>query len=371
VHSLEKIIVIATRQIGDVLITTPLIRRTRQIWPYATIDVLGYDNTMGMLEGNPDVRNVIESPEHPSWEEYKLLFDKIFRRYSLAIISQPSDRAYLYGFMASPRRIGIIPKKTTHNWWKRLICKHTVMIDYMSKHVVYEKFSLLDPYDPRANRFPLVIPPTYSNLPENLRAKLSQRYVVIHAAPMWQFKRWTVKGWVTLIRGLAAKNVQVILTGSKASQDKELNQTIIAAVLSDTETSAETIYDFSGHLSLAQVATLISCSLGYVGVDTSVTHLAAACGTKTVALFGATPPTNYGPWPIHLAQEQPWSKTGKGPADSTRTQTFGNVCLIQGPGECVPCRKSGCLNRFESHAHCMDSMDAKIVLQCTTNHFKI
>ena len=58
----ERILVVATRQIGDVLLTTPLIHAARRRWPQARIDVLAFAGTLGMLRGNPDVDELIESP---------------------------------------------------------------------------------------------------------------------------------------------------------------------------------------------------------------------------------------------------------------------------------------------------------------------
>ena len=55
----RSILVIATRQLGDMLLTTPLIHAAREQWPQARIDVLGFAGTMGLLRGNPDVN---ESP---------------------------------------------------------------------------------------------------------------------------------------------------------------------------------------------------------------------------------------------------------------------------------------------------------------------
>ena len=63
----ERILVVATRQIGDVLLTTPLIQAARQRWPQARIDVLGFPGTMGMLRGNPDLNRLLESPARPGW----------------------------------------------------------------------------------------------------------------------------------------------------------------------------------------------------------------------------------------------------------------------------------------------------------------
>ena len=52
----QKILIIATRQIGDTLITTPLISAARRIWPTAQIDFFGYDNSLSMLSDRKSTR---------------------------------------------------------------------------------------------------------------------------------------------------------------------------------------------------------------------------------------------------------------------------------------------------------------------------
>ena len=47
----SKVLFIATRQIGDVLVTTPLIQAARRIWPEARFDFLGYRGKLDMLKG--------------------------------------------------------------------------------------------------------------------------------------------------------------------------------------------------------------------------------------------------------------------------------------------------------------------------------
>jgi hypothetical protein len=48
-------------------------------------------------------------------------------------------------------------------------------------------------------------------------------------------------------------------------------------------------------LSLAQVVAVLSCADIFIGNDSGITHLAAQMGVRTVALFGPTDPTVYGP----------------------------------------------------------------------------
>ncbi len=374
----RRILIIATRQIGDVLCTTPLMRRARELWPNAVIDVLGYEKTMGMLVGNPDINQVIESPEHPRWPEYKTLTERIFRKYDFAIVTQPSDRAHIYGLLAASKRVGIVPTSKSHNWWKRLFSLHTVELDYWNQHVVIERLRLLDKFRPETDqeavvRKPLqvsVTPPAVEPLPQDLIDFVGAGgpTIVIHATPMWRFKRWPVEAWAILIAGLVDSGKKVALTGSSSSQDKTLNLEILEAIKArHPDVDLSRVQDFAGRLSLGQTTALLRETNAYVGVDTSITHLAAATGVKTIGLFGATAPTNFGPWPkemeIPSKAKSIWGLLGEDTEHGSRLQTRGNVTIIQGPGACVPCRKAGCLNKFESHSDCLDNLQPTTVLK--------
>jgi heptosyltransferase-3 len=372
----RRILIIATRQIGDVLCTTPLMRRARQLWPNAVIDVLGYEKTMGMLAGNLDINEVIESSEHPKWPEYKKLIKRIFRRYDLAVVTQPSDRAHIYGLLAASKRVGIIPTSKSHNWWKRLFSLHTVELDYWNQHVVIERLRLLDKFRPETDqeavvRKPLqvsVTPPAVEPLPQDLIDFVGAGpTVVIHATPMWKFKRWPIKNWAELISALVVGGKRVILTGSSGQQDRDLNAEILARVFQDSPTtSLSQVRDCAGQLTLGQTTALLKLAQLYIGVDTSITHLAAACGTQTIALFGATAPSNFGPWPkdaeVTSDVQSVWALLGEERVDGTRIQKMGNIRIIQGPGPCVPCRKAGCLDKFESHSDCLDQLSPGAVM---------
>jgi len=45
----NKILIIATRRLGDVLLVTPLLRSLRNAYPKAQIDILVYKNTAAIL----------------------------------------------------------------------------------------------------------------------------------------------------------------------------------------------------------------------------------------------------------------------------------------------------------------------------------
>ena len=368
----KKVLFIATRQIGDVLVTTPLISKARELWPNAEFHFLGYRGKLEMLHGNPDIAELIETSDRPGFREYLSLFNRLFQRYDLAIVTQPSDRAYLYGLVAAFRRVGVLgghpqgkdaqdqsrrSKSEKQNAWKKLICIHTVDVDYFKQHVITEKLRLLETFLKNPSELfskPIsVTPPEGEPLTPIIANELKQPYVVIHPGPLTAYKRWPLGYWQELITWLVKQGNQVVLSASPAKQDAQLNHDIVSLL---DEKTKELVINAAGKLSIPQAGTLIRGAALYIGVDTSITHLAAACNTPTITLFGATPPTNFGPWPNGFVGEQPYQL-------HARTQTVGNVTILQGPGECVPCRKAGCLDQSDSYSECLDLLEPRQVIE--------
>jgi heptosyltransferase-3 len=156
-----------------------------------------------------------------------------------------------------------------------------------------------------------------------------------------------------LLTWIVKQGYQVVLSASPAKQDLQLNHDILSLL---DDSTRQMVIDTAGLLTIPQAGALIRGALAYVGVDTSITHLAAACNTPTIALFGPTPPTNFGPWPNGFIGKQPYQLRA-------RSQTIGNVTILQGPGECVPCRKAGCEDRANSHSDCLDQLDPIQVIE--------
>jgi heptosyltransferase-3 len=367
----KKVLFIATRQIGDVLVTTPLISKARELWPDAEFHFLGYRGKLDMLYGNPDISEIIETSDRPGVGEYLSLFNRLFQRYDLAFVTQPSDRAYLYGLIAAFRRVGVLgghpqgkdvedkskrSKSEKQNAWKKFICMHTVDVDYFNQHVIAEKLRLLEVFFRNPSQLfskPIsVTPPVGEALTPVITNALVQPYVVVHPGPLTAYKRWPLAHWQHLITWLVNKGFQIVLSASPAKQDVQLNHDIISLL---TDETASKVINAAGKLSIPQAGTLLRSAALYIGVDTSITHLAAACNTPTITLFGATPPTNFGPWPNGFIGEQPYLLRA-------RTQTVGKVTILQGPGECVPCRKAGCLDRADSNSECLDLLDPTQVI---------
>jgi heptosyltransferase-3 len=110
-----------------------------------------------------------------------------------------------------------------------------------------------------------------------------------------------------------------------------------------------------GQLSWPKLAALLARARLFVGPDTSVTHLAAATGCPTVALFGPTDPRLWGPVPAGgLAPMWEAAET---------IQRRKNVWLVQHPLPCLPCQKEGCERHIGSFSKCLDELQPAQVLR--------
>lgn len=349
----KRILVIATRQIGDVLLTTPLIRAARRRWPEARIEVLGFAGTLGMLEGNLDIDTIIETPPRLGWRGFWRLARSQWRRHDLALITQPGDRPHLIALLAARCRSGLLPAESSSNWWKRLLLHHVVVQsdDRGDAHVVAEKLQLLAPWlDARSAADTIeaarVVPPPGAPLPADVEALLRPGAVVLHAPSMWTYKQWPVAHFQALARELVQAGHQVLLTGARGDRE------VVAQVASVA--APPDVIDLAGRLDFAQLVTLFTRARLYIGPDTSISHLAAAVGLPVIAIFGPTNPMRWGPWPAQPQTLVPYAR-------SAMVQRAGNITLVQGRQACVPCGRAGCEDHRESRSDCLLSIKPEMV----------
>lgn len=345
--SASRILLIATRQIGDVLLVTPLLRSLRRAYPDARIDVLVYVNKGGMLVGNPDYSELISISEHPSLLEYARLFSRIFRRYDLAISTLAGDRPLAYALLAAPLRVALVPTPRWQDAWKHALIQYKVPFDNVYTHTVTQNLRLADALEiPRC--YDLVVPQhkeDVSSLDQVLPfAWREQDFVVLHLLPMWQYKRWTLGGWAALARALQERGLRIVLTGGNAPEETIFLQQALAVFPRDT-------VNVAGKLRFSAVASLLTAARLYVGPDTAVTHLAAATGVKTLALYGPTNPLKWSPYPKAYAKDFP-------PFEHKGTQRVNNVLLLQAEGDCVPCHEEGCDRHKQSASQCLQELSA-------------
>jgi heptosyltransferase-3 len=328
-----RILVVALRRIGDVLLTTPLLRSLRRAWPDARIEALVFADTAGILVGNPDLDAVVSMPARPTPMRSLAFAARLWNRYDLAVSTQSGDRPSFFAIVAGRVRVGPVDPGLNGRL-KRLAYRRSLPLA-SGMHRVEDILRLADLLGIAPVR-ELVVPraPDLAALPVGA-------YAVIHAAPMFRYKQWTKSGWRELAAALAARGLAVIATGGPAEAEHQyLNEVWSGAGIS--------VQRADGQMSWPHLAALLGKARVYIGPDTSVTHLAAASGCPTVALYGPTDPRLWGPWPAGGLQTM-WDATG-------RIQQRGNVWLVQNALPCTPCQLEGCERRLDSASACLDEL---------------
>ena len=350
-NEFKRILVIVTRQLGDVLLTTPLIHAARQRWPEARIDVLGFKGTLGLLQGNPDISQLVEVPGGAGWKASWPVLKRLWRQYDLALVGQPSDRAHLYGFIAGRRRSGLVTWHRSKSWWQRLLLVHAVEVPAERSHVVLEKLALLAPWMP-AGAAVNVVPPPGSALPAGLQQALQPAYVVVQVPSLVNYKQWPLDHYKQLMPLLLAEGLQVVLSGSASAADREKVAEVMSAMPSSDPAQ---VLDVAGLLDLNQVSALLAGARLYIGPDTSITHLAAARELPVIGLYGPVDPRIFGPWPQGHGASQPW-------VPRADRQTVHRITVLQGPQACVPCNGAGCEGHDNSRSDCLIAITPERVM---------
>ncbi len=346
----DSILVIVTRRIGDVLLATPLIRSLRTAWPTAAIDTLVFVGTEGVLAANPDIRRVITVPEEAKDPAHLRTLLSLIQRYDLAVSTLPGDRPTFTARLAGRRCVGPLMPGPKH-WWKRLLLSRWIAFDDCDTHTVLLGLHLADLLGVRRASDVVVswAPADEARVAGLFPPVRTEPYAVLHLYPKYPYKMWRREGWRDVASWLNRRGVPIVLTGSGDPEE-------LAYVESFRREIPEGCINLAGRLTLGEVGFLISRARVYAGPDTVVTHMAAALGVPTVALYGPTNAVKWSPWPKgYRGEGNPFPRQGGG--------RVNNVILLQGPGDCVPCGEEGCDREVGCTSDCLQRLPAARVIE--------
>lgn len=339
----ERILVITQRYLGDTLLITALLHSLKTAYQNARIDVLLPQANTAVLEGNPDIHQLLTFPQPATLPGFIRLLSSIYRRYDLSISLQTSDRTTLCAIAAGRLSLGLVDTESKKNWWKKKLLSGFLIFE--NQHAVLEnlRFCALLGIEPC---YTLIAP----HAAKPLTSLPAQPYAVLHIMPQWRYKQWHIQGWLDVIDFLARQGLKIVLSGSKQSAELAYLASVIAA-------SPHDIINLAGQLSLAELSETIAHARVFIGPDTGITHLAAATGVAVIAIFGPTDPQKWAPWPRgYQAALAPFASRG--------CQSVNNVTLIQDATEraCLPCQGEGCDRHRESHSACLDQLSSDQVI---------
>jgi ADP-heptose:LPS heptosyltransferase len=113
------------------------------------------------------------------------------------------------------------------------------------------------------------------------------KLVAIHPGSGGPRKCWCIENFLAIAAELAPEGVEVVFLLGPSESDRFGDSAVRSRISS--------VGRCLTGLSLAEVLALLSCVDGFIGNDSGITHLAAAMGVRTLAVFGPTSPSVYRP----------------------------------------------------------------------------
>jgi heptosyltransferase-3 len=303
---LRRALVIQLRHHGDVLLTSPVFTVLRNQAPALEIDALVYAETRDMLDLHPAVARV--HVVRRDWKETNAL-TRFAREWQL--FRQLRERGYELVVHLSEHPRGA--------WLARSLgARYAVAPDFARKPRLWKKsFSHLFPLPPHARRHRvdinldalrrigiqpgederrlLLVPGEEAERSvEGLLAGqglAARGFIHFHPGSRWQFKCWPPERAAALVDTLVRRGERVALTAAPDERELEL----IAEIRKRTTAQ---VADFSGKLTLKELAALSARAKLFIGVDSAPMHIAAAMQTPVVALFGPSGELEWGPWRV-------------------------------------------------------------------------
>ncbi|MBK8040752.1 MAG: glycosyltransferase family 9 protein [Verrucomicrobiaceae bacterium] len=291
-----KLLFIKLKHIGDALLLTPTLEAARRRHPDAEISVWLRSGTEGILSGCTALdRLLVTSPPGASsgWAS-RIATDfstlSMLRQEGIDLVFDLSEgpRGRWLSLATGARFIACASTDAIPKPWPALfdVCKpyhacgdHRVLHDYL---LAKELLDLPEEAPPlqfareRAN-FDLV------------RQNGLEGAVVLHPATRWKRKMWPVAHWAALCRHLDALGCRLVLSSGPVEDEVRACREIQAS-------SGVPMLLTEGRLDWAAMAGLLMSARLFIGVDTAAMHLAAACQTPLVALFGPTVESAWRPW---------------------------------------------------------------------------
>ena len=314
-----RILIIHTAFIGDIVLSTPLIKKIKDTYPDSDITYVTTPSGEAILKNNPHLNNIIvydKRGEHKGisgvWQLGKRLR---YENFNMVITPHRYLRSSILSWLSrSPIRKGYDLASGS--------CLFTEKIKYdRTKHEVEKLLSFVAPENKKRYEIELYPGEKEKMKGDNLwKENLLEDKKVVVLAPgsKWFTKQWPVEYFNKLAESLKKlSNARLIVVGGK----DEINLPI----------EKENIIDMRGKTSLLELADILSRADVVVTNDSSPIHIASAFKKPRIfALFGPT---------IEKFGFFPWSLNSK-------------VFQVDGL-KCRPCGIHGGKSCPEKHFKCM------------------
>jgi heptosyltransferase III len=300
---MNRALIIRAGAVGDVILTLPVLAALKHHYPDITIDVLGNTTNLALaIEGG-----YAQTAFSVDGREMTSLFIKnatpsrticqMMKRYDLVVSYLPDPDGVFRGQI---RRLS----------GGQIVNGNTKPPPHQRTHMSRVLMSALQPLNIKTDASVPELRVAPSPVPEEFIS--GAPLIVVHPGSGGKYKCWPLDRYAALIHRIADQGYRPVITAGPGD-DETLHE-----LLGLIDVNNCLIYE---NRSLKEIADLLTHCRAMIGNDTGITHLAAAIGAPTVALFGPTDPAVWGPrgrkvrtlWGSEVIEEDVGVKSWEGP----------------------------------------------------------
>jgi ADP-heptose:LPS heptosyltransferase len=308
----RSLLVILPHNPGDVVMALAAVRQIKIGRPDLDVDYVVGEECRDLAQDHPLLRRVLVMPRKEllaAWNRQDVdgalrpledfLAALSAEEYAVSLnLFQERSGGLMHGLLRSRRKIGLqladgshyrvgsrflehlfaIPAERRQNGWHAVDLYVRAAREALGVDPA-EKWPLPDPASPW-------LPPL--RVPEGWDGPAPRGYLAFHPGAAWAGKRWPESHWAALADACLRAGREVVFTG--APEERTVMEGIRARM------TGTIVHDYIGKTSLAGAAWIHGNARMTVTGDTAAMHLAAAAGTPTLALFGASNPVETGPY---------------------------------------------------------------------------
>lgn len=312
-ESVKKILVISLSNIGDCILTFPVIDILKRDFPEASLSIVVGQKPATLFAGNPHIQKVFIFHKSDSpFQKMKWVLSLRKEKFDLIVdLRNTAIAVFLWPARSTP--------------WTSVKNDN---IHMRQKHLNRLK-DVFDYAAPSPTRFAIHITDEHRSAVQKLlgpQISPADRLIVVAPGAANHLKQWTINGFAEVSDHLIEEGRgKIVFVGD--GHDKAT----VAQVLKGMSQSA---LDLSGELSLLELAALLQRASLLLANDSGAMHLSSYLNTPIVAIFGPTDSKLYGPW---------------------STKNF----LVQSDTLCVACQ-----NKKNEPGHtCLEKIPAESVLK--------
>ncbi len=283
---MQKILVIQTAFIGDVVLVTGLLEDLHIQYPNAVIDILLRKGNETLFHEHPFINEVLiwNKKEHKYFNLFKIIQQIREIQYDLVINVQRFAATGLITVLSGAKEtIGFDKNPFSHLFTKRI--PHVFSKGEIVLHEVERNFKLIED----ATHIQASNPKLYPSLTDQAAIAIltHQPYICIAPASVWFTKQFPIIKWIEFLQVIPDK-YQIYLLG--APSDKSLCKEIMDAL------PEKNISVLAGKLNFLESAALMEKAvMNYVN-DSAPMHFASAVNAPVTAIYCSTIPAfGYGP----------------------------------------------------------------------------